>query len=106
MNTKKISITIICLLFACQIFALGNRFESRDNASAKTTFNERTEKWLQRSGEGEESSNGSLRGFIGTNETANGENSVGSPISDAFPVVLLLSGIYFYFIAKRKQKTA
>jgi hypothetical protein len=104
MNTKKISITIICLLFVCQLFAFGSRFENRDSSPSKATFNERTENWLQKSEESSES--GSLRGFIGAGETADGVNSVGNaPVSDALPVLVLLSGIYFC-VTKKKQKTA
>jgi hypothetical protein len=92
---KKAGIIIVCLLFAVAQ-AAGNL----------PTLNEQTDSWLEssslRSGySGDDGDDGGLTG--GKGATGNDPTAPG-PVGDAFPLILLLTGIYgVYVVRKRKQ---
>jgi hypothetical protein len=100
MLTIILCLLIVCLFFAGQVLALDNR----------TTFKERTESWLKPSpagnGYGGDTGGTGPGGLTGGNGTGSNEPRMDTPVQDALPLILVLSGVYCAMYLKRNKKEA
>jgi hypothetical protein len=95
---KRIFIMLASVLLTVQVFALG------DNK----TFKEVSDSWLKSSNDGYSGNDDGLtgdNGLTGGNGSDDNPNITSTPVGDAIPLLLLLSGIYGIFFLK-KQKEA
>jgi hypothetical protein len=86
MKTKTICIAI-CLLFACQLVVFGSQSTMKDHADS----------WLK------PSATATAGGSGWTDEEDAPDSPTVSPVSDALPVLVLLSGGYLFLLYRRRK---
>jgi hypothetical protein len=92
MKIKKFLSVIICLFLVCQLAMSDNN---------RIDLKERTGNWLTSSGSGYGGGTGG--GLIGE-EDASDDPAVQTPLRDAIPFVLLLSGIYGMACVRKQRR--